>query len=271
MVTEADFVLYKLLEMQAVGEDLVQGISEYFGQLDSGGEGTLEIGVEVPSAAQARELLLLQEDKGGELMDLWGEMQAEARRAKDAAQQAEAEARATAAEAEAEDEPISKGFGAAAGGAGAVGKGAAGGLGKVGKGALGGMGKVVKVVPVGKNGNVGIGAVGGVGKVGKGALGGVGKVGAGAIGGVKGLKPVGPGMMPGMKMNRGKSFRRGSHTSPTQAKSLAGCNDFSWSRELWAEAADKTGRFAVSSFAAFLVAGYLLLCLPEGLDAVDSM
>ena len=86
LITEADYVLFKLHQMQLVDKDLEAEISKRFLELDKDLNGYIDVGVEIPSAAQVKELeselapdkewefmdlFKAKRDKPRELMDLW--------------------------------------------------------------------------------------------------------------------------------------------------------------------------------------------------------
>lgn len=71
-VTEADFVLFKLQQMQRVDPLVLDRLITRFKALDADGGRYLEAGREVPSAAQVRQLQAAK--RAGDprpLMDLW--------------------------------------------------------------------------------------------------------------------------------------------------------------------------------------------------------
>jgi hypothetical protein len=49
-VSEADFVLFKLQQMQKVDRDMMERLIVRYHELDVDGEGALDIGIDVPSA-----------------------------------------------------------------------------------------------------------------------------------------------------------------------------------------------------------------------------
>jgi len=254
MVTEADFVLFKLLEMQAVDPVLVDRISATYRRLDTSGEGALDIGTEVPSAAQVAELQRRRaavEAKGGcvDIMDLWRQMQLELDAF--AAGQRSGVLSASLDSGVNLHGTMARGVGASRAskdfGPGRADRASRGsrcsregdipdwavrarpGAARAKKATASTLKRIPKALALGaRNASSGTGSAGGE-------------------------PAVGP-------LSQGKEF-----------KSLSACHDFAWSRALWRDAASRTGRLAFALFGSYLAVGYLLLCVPEGLGLVDSL
>jgi hypothetical protein len=78
-VSEADYILFKLQQMQKVHRPTLKRLAEKFDSLDSNHNGTLAIGAEIPSAEQVVELQKLVAEVGGPcegrtLMEAWNTM-----------------------------------------------------------------------------------------------------------------------------------------------------------------------------------------------------
>jgi len=58
-ITEADYVLFKLQQMQKVDLDMLDRLLNRFRELDVEGEGALDIGIDVPSASQVHAFTFL--------------------------------------------------------------------------------------------------------------------------------------------------------------------------------------------------------------------
>jgi len=80
-VSEADYVLFKLQQMLKVDMDMLERLLDRFHDLDSGGEGSLDVGLEIPSAAQVREMQRIAADnpEGATLAEMWKDVQAKLR------------------------------------------------------------------------------------------------------------------------------------------------------------------------------------------------
>ncbi len=65
-------------------------------------------------------------------------------------------------------------------------------------------------------------------------------------------------------------FNTNTNANASKVTRLDSCHDFKWSRRLWAKAEVRVGRVALSSFLAYCGLSYWLLTREDGLDALDS-
>jgi hypothetical protein len=76
-VTEADFVLFKLQQMLKADASSIDRLHDRFREIDSSGRGALLIGIDIPSAAQVKELQRIKLETGTEksVVQMWQEVQ----------------------------------------------------------------------------------------------------------------------------------------------------------------------------------------------------
>mmetsp|Transcript_59988 Transcript_59988/g.120395 ORF Transcript_59988/g.120395 Transcript_59988/m.120395 type:complete len:809 (-) Transcript_59988:91-2517(-) len=77
VVTETDYVMFKLHQLQKINRTIENELVKRFKVLDLGGEGFLDVGIDIPSAAQLRsleELNLLGRDSTEEALKRWRQM-----------------------------------------------------------------------------------------------------------------------------------------------------------------------------------------------------
>jgi len=70
-ITEADYILFKLLQLQAVNEVIVEKLIDRFIELDSKNTNTLVLGVEVPNKEQVAEMQQMTSGTGMTLQEAW--------------------------------------------------------------------------------------------------------------------------------------------------------------------------------------------------------
>lgn len=73
-VSETDYVLFKLHQLQKIDKRIERELVSRFQALDVGGEGFLDLGVDVPSAAQVQalgDMNLLGSESTDEAMEVW--------------------------------------------------------------------------------------------------------------------------------------------------------------------------------------------------------
>jgi hypothetical protein len=77
-VSEAEYVLFKLQQMLKVDMNMLERLIDRFHELDSGGEGSLDVGLEVPSAAQVKEMQRIATETPdlGTVVDMWKDVRA---------------------------------------------------------------------------------------------------------------------------------------------------------------------------------------------------
>jgi len=77
VITEADYVLFKLMQMMKVDADVLDMLIDRFEEIDDNGNGWLDIGIDVPSAEQVAEMNELPAVKKGKqtLVEAWEEKQ----------------------------------------------------------------------------------------------------------------------------------------------------------------------------------------------------
>ena len=75
VITEADYVLFKLMQMMKVDADVLDMLINRFEEIDDNGNGWLDIGIDVPSAEQVAEMNELPAVKKGKqtLVEAWEE------------------------------------------------------------------------------------------------------------------------------------------------------------------------------------------------------
>jgi len=74
-LTEADYVLFKLQQMMKVDAGMLDTLCDRFEELDLNANGWLDVGVDVPSAAQVREMQAAVKGTDKTLIEAWKEMQ----------------------------------------------------------------------------------------------------------------------------------------------------------------------------------------------------
>jgi len=76
-VTEADFILFKLQQMLKVDAASIDRLHDRFCELDSTGRGALLVGIDVPSAAQVKELqrIKIETETNKSAVQMWQEIQ----------------------------------------------------------------------------------------------------------------------------------------------------------------------------------------------------
>ena len=70
-------MLFKLQQMQKVDVDMLDRLLDRFAELDEEGEGALDIGTDVPSAEQVKEMQRVVDATGLTLPEYWRQMQPE--------------------------------------------------------------------------------------------------------------------------------------------------------------------------------------------------
>jgi len=71
VVSEPDYVLFKLQQMQKVYRPTLRRLAERFKAVDANGNGSIVIGVEIPSAEQVVQLQEIVDKEGGTLVEVW--------------------------------------------------------------------------------------------------------------------------------------------------------------------------------------------------------
>jgi hypothetical protein len=76
-VTEAEYVLFKLQQMLKVDTSTIDRLYDRYHKLDVGGRGMLDVGIDIPSAAQAQELQRIKLETGCNktIVQMWQEIQ----------------------------------------------------------------------------------------------------------------------------------------------------------------------------------------------------
>jgi len=77
-VSEADYVLFKLQELQAVDTSVLDKLVTCYHNLDTSGDGALDIGIEIPSSEQVLEMQRFHDDVTDyeSLTEMWGHIRA---------------------------------------------------------------------------------------------------------------------------------------------------------------------------------------------------
>jgi len=70
-VTEPDYLMFKLMQMQRVDENILHRLQERFDVLDNDRHGALEISVEIPSSGQLKAMENAAEEAGEEATEKW--------------------------------------------------------------------------------------------------------------------------------------------------------------------------------------------------------
>lgn len=70
-LSEADYVLFKLIQMQKVDDDVVERLIDCFFKIDTEGSGSLVLGVEAPNREQVAEMKVMTEGTGMTLQEAW--------------------------------------------------------------------------------------------------------------------------------------------------------------------------------------------------------
>lgn len=76
-LTEADYVLFKLQQLQKVDAFMLDMLIDRFEEVDENANGWLEVGIDVPGPVQVEAMQKVQARTGKSLVELWAEMQPE--------------------------------------------------------------------------------------------------------------------------------------------------------------------------------------------------